>query len=147
MLLEQTRSYIVALSDADLLRYVRTGVEEYEPDAVTFAQQEFERRNLDATRITELTTIVADQRRGESIAATELATAPLSRKGRVFAYIAGLFLFGMPFLFVLSITAQYKNRGEMNKADEVCSYFILGLLTIAGLAMVSILTVFVVQHL
>jgi hypothetical protein len=146
MLREQTRDFILRMSDADLLACIRTGVAEYETEAVTFAQEEFRRRDLNAARVAELATIVADQQREEGVAAAELATMPLSRKGRIFAYIAGFFLFGLPFLFVFASAAQFKNRGEMKKAADVWSSFGLGILSLAALWALIGLTIFVLSH-
>jgi len=43
---EQTKTYIVELSDEALLEYVLTGTRMYEPDAVAFAKEELTRRNI-----------------------------------------------------------------------------------------------------
>jgi|GEM_PF-4574926 len=45
MLLQQTRDYIQGLNDLELVDYIREGI--YEPEAMLFAKEEFERRKLD----------------------------------------------------------------------------------------------------
>lgn len=51
MLYEQTKNHILGLSDADLVEYVLTGARMYEPDAVAFAREELNRRNLPSEQL------------------------------------------------------------------------------------------------
>ena len=51
MLHEQTREYISGLDNAALLEYVMTGWRMYEPEAVSFARAELNRRGLQPQQI------------------------------------------------------------------------------------------------
>jgi len=54
MLRQQTKDHIYSLSDSELLEYVLTGLRMYEPDAISFARAELDRRALPADKIASL---------------------------------------------------------------------------------------------
>jgi hypothetical protein len=52
---EQVREFIRSLSDEQLVTYIITGVDTYEPAAVNFAKVELIRRNVDPDTLAKLT--------------------------------------------------------------------------------------------
>jgi len=146
MLREQTREFIQRLSDADLLAYVRTGVEAYEAEAVQFASDEFERRGLDENRVVELTAAVEQNERQDRENAAERALVPLGKKEKIVAFSLGIFSLGLAFPKVLWIASRYKRCGDLRKADHFEAYFGLGLLAFAAMGLLIGALVFVLSH-
>jgi len=54
MLHEKTIEYITGLSDEQLAEYILVGTRVYEPEALAFAQQELDRRQIAPERLTEI---------------------------------------------------------------------------------------------
>jgi hypothetical protein len=120
----QVQDHIRGLSDDDLVMYIVTGAEEYEPEAVEFAHEEFHRRDLDPSRVAILEE-VANRRRDVVVAArAEAAARPLDFSDRFVTFFHGATWLGM-WRVILSSEA-FRIAGEDRKSSETWKFGCLG---------------------
>jgi hypothetical protein len=128
MLRVQTQDYIKALSDAALIEYVREGI--YEPEAIVFAQSEIARRNIEPGIVQDLAAAadqqIADRRIDDALA----AKSPLSRKGRLLAFLGGCC--GLIFLPPLLAATIFEGLGHERKKNEVWKFTFIGFAVSVG---------------
>jgi len=129
MLLEQTREYILALSDEALIEFVLDGT--YGPEAVAFAAEEIKRRDLDPQRLIQLKAVATARVQARRTVTTVPANQQLSASEKRGAFIHGLILFlHWPSLgMVLFSGLGSKNR----KNRERRKYIVMGFLTMRPL--------------
>jgi hypothetical protein len=125
MLSEFSKEHIRSLSDPELAEYVAIGEQIYEPEAVTFAQQEFATRKLDERAVLDLQLQVKAQLEQEAAARQIAASAPLDFSGRLLAFIAGLIgIASLPTVF--HVWVKMDIRGENQKARDTKRFFAWG---------------------
>jgi hypothetical protein len=131
MLLEQTRDYISKLGDEELIEYVLEGI--YEPEAIAFAKQEIERRNLDPQRAHELAAVAQEHveaRRAEEVARDN---RPLGWVGRTLAFLGGFCCLIWPLVITWFILDDGSNTQRRNDVVEwagigFCTALIIGMI-------------------
>jgi hypothetical protein len=129
MLGEMVREYISGLSDADLIEYSLNT--DYEPDAITFARQEIDRRKLSPEDVAVLEA-EANQRielRQREIAAA--AERPLSKSGKTLAFVSGFIILFGNFPRFLANT-KFETKGELRKVREVRRFATYGRIAFAA---------------
>ena len=134
MLTEQASAHIRGLSDAGLIEYLRADAETYDPDAIAFAWQEFDRRRLDPGVTAQL--VAADGTRAAQEEARRIAVAAqrLDWAGKVLSFAAGFF--GLPLIPMLIVWLRFHERGEYQKVREMWTLAGLGLATVIAIGIV-----------
>jgi len=132
MLHERTRQYIRSLKDVELWEYIQTGTDRYEPEAVAFAREQFEERNLDPEQIGRIEAEAKSRATDEAADRVEAAARHLGPMGKIMAFIGGCL--GLPALFYLLIWYNFRKQGEHQKARELWVYGFSGLGSVLILA-------------
>ncbi len=133
----QAQEHIHNLTNDELMEYIEEGVALYDPDAIAFARQELDRRDVVPERLAQMESN-AEMRVGQRSADThEIATRCLGTWGRILAFIAGMFFF--PLLPMLIAWNRFKGRGEHRKARELWLFAGIGFGSIIGFAIVATL--------
>jgi hypothetical protein len=125
MLRDQVKEYISRLSDQDLTDYIRTGTEAFDPEAVDFARQELERRNLDPAQRADLEEEAAIRGAERHIEIARQIAEPLPLRGRIFAFMAGM-LFGFHVLLEYFVD---HGDGPYRRSQDRRKFMLLGLMT------------------
>lgn len=132
MLLEQTRDYISDLSDGELIEYVLEGI--YEPDAIAFARQEIERRQLDPQQMQQLEAVAQERVDAKRAHIAEVMNEPLGCTGRTLAFMGGFFM-GFTLHFIIWIVLDRKC--ETRKQKDIREFALAGFYTL----LISILVI------
>jgi len=125
MLRDQVKEHISGLSDLDLADYIRIGSDAFAPEAVDFARQELERRNLDQFYRAELEEEAAVRGTERAIKTARRMAEPLRLRGRVLAFIIGM-LGG--FHLFLDFFVDHGD-GEYRRSQDRRKFMLLGLMT------------------
>lgn len=125
MLYDQTRDYILNLRDEELTQYILDGTALYEPDAVAFAQAQFDSRGLDRELIAPREVQArAETRIQEELArSAEAAERSLSTVGTAFYFLAGAC---SAFPAVLLGWWWMSTRGERTKIKQMFTIALIG---------------------
>lgn len=122
MLTGPTREYIIALSDDRLVEYILSGTGLYQEEAIKFAREEFNRRELHPDRVAEISAIatarVRDAERNEAAAAAQ----PLDFWDKVNA-----FLWPLPFETLMAWVGD-DIRGRTRQRAQRLRYAFLGMI-------------------
>jgi hypothetical protein len=137
MALEQVQDHIRSLSNDALTEYIITGTEVYEPDAIAFAREEFQRRNLDPTHVRQMEAEANAKLDVKAELAAEAAARPLDFDDKLLAFWHGLH--GPFALHKLAVQeAAFFKQGEDRKVSEMWRAARYGFATIV-LALVVVL--------
>jgi hypothetical protein len=125
---DRVREHICGLSDEQLVTYIIVGIDVYEPQAVEFAREEFQRRALDPALVSKLTNEAVGRLQAEREAQAEAAGRPLDFLSIVFAFCAGFTVIG---LFSLALRdARFRMAGEDRKSAQLWKSAGVGLMTL-----------------
>lgn len=89
MLNARTREHISGLNNEALIEYVTVGLDLYEPEAVEFAREELNRRNIEPELHAKLRVEVSHAVDAQVSAEIAKEFRPLARWGRILAFIFG----------------------------------------------------------
>ncbi|HET6252259.1 MAG TPA: hypothetical protein VFE47_31525 [Tepidisphaeraceae bacterium] len=125
---DQVRDYICSLSNEQLITYIVTGIDAYEPEAVEFAREEFQRRELDASVVATLESAAVSRVATERIAREEATSRPLESGDRAIAFVLGIFIEGLIHVWIKS--EKLRNAGEDRRSAETLKFGCAGFVTI-----------------
>jgi hypothetical protein len=133
---QQTRDFIIEMSDVDLAEYVTAGTTLYEPAAVEFARREFQRRNIDLNQVK---IEIKARENVEAEVAAVAADLPLHVAMKFMAFLGGFFIsFLVPLLFLMAASYGFNQRGETRRASEMWHFVVYGVLGALSLFALSI---------
>jgi hypothetical protein len=131
MLREQVKEYISGLSDPDLVEYVQIGTGLYEPNAVSYAEQELDQRQIDPDRLAELLDEAQCRIAHKKAEAARQAAQPLSSRGKMIAFAAGFFGGWHVILDLIVDHGDEKSRRSQDRRK----FMLLGLTTVLFIVM------------
>ena len=124
MLTELGKERIRALSDSDLVEYVQMGTGMYLPEAIDYAQEELQRRELSEAHIAELCYEADERIAAKEAFAVEIASRPLGSGGKVGAFLLGFFGFCTGYHFIIHLLAR--DHPENRRAEDWQRYELIG---------------------
>ena len=121
---QQTRDFIIGMSDVELAEYVTAGTTLYEPAAVEFARREFERRNIDLNQVK----IEIEARENvKAEVASVAADLPLHVATKFMAFLGGFFIYSfVPLILLMAASYGFNQRGETRRASEMWRFVVYG---------------------
>ena len=133
------KEHIEGLSDPELIEYVLTGTELYEPEAVEFARLEVGRRNLSLGADDQVTVDAAQRVLDRRISEFRAASRPLGWGARILAVCFGWSIFGVVCVAWVIAWARMRKRGQTRKAADLWRFGFLGCSLMVGLVGLSLL--------
>ena|ERR1700722_553418 len=123
---EQVKEYITGLGDADLVEYIHAGTAIYEPDAIAFAREELDRRRFSPAQLAELEEIADSRIAEKAMEVSRQAAQPLGLRGRILAFVLGLF---GGYHAILDLFVDHGEDGRRRDHDRR-KFTLLGLATV-----------------